>query len=231
MLLVLVGLCVCPQVWGQSRKLQYRPYADLRHFHYGFFLGLHTESLDFQNNGYIDPETGRQWLVNNDRYDPAFTVGILGEWRLSSNFALRVLPSMHFGTKHLTFRDQGTGDKDYQEVKSTYVSVPLDIKFTPPRINNYRPYLIAGLNPVYDLTVKDQENLMVKPFNLMFEIGFGCDRYLPYFKFIPELKFCFGLLDILDTDRSALRDKSKLIYTQSVKSARTNMVVLTFYIE
>lgn len=215
---------------AQSQKLQYRPYADLRPFHYGFFFGLHAQSLQLTNNGYIDPD-GQQWFVSNDRYDPGFTVGVLGEWRLSERFAVRVLPTMDFGTKNLTFRNQVTGERQYQEMKTTYISVPVNLKFTPPRVNNYRPYFMAGINPVYDLTVKDQDNIMVKPFNMFLEIGFGCDKYLPYFKFIPEFKFCLGLLDILQTDRSALRDDSKLIFTKSVSKAKTNMFVLTFYFE
>ena len=84
---------------------------------------------------------------------------------------------------------------------------------------------------MYDLTVKDQENIQVKPFNLMLELGLGLERYLPYFKFIPEIKFCFGLLDILEKDRSSLRDESKKIFTQSVDKGKTNMVVLSFYFE
>ena len=138
---------------------------------------------------------------------------------------------MHFATKHLVFRDQVSGQKQYQDVKSTYISLPMNIKLTPPRINNYRPYFIAGINPMYDLTVKDQENILLKPFNMFLEFGFGCDRYLPFFKFIPEIKFCFGLADILDKDRSSLRDKSKEVFTRSVTKGKTNMIVLSFYFE
>ena len=196
---------LCTGVGAQERKLQYRPYADLRNFHYGFYLGLHQQSLQLP--------------------------GLVGEWRLSSAWAFRLLPTMHFATKHLVFRDQVSGQKQYQDVKSTYISLPMNIKLTPPRINNYRPYFIAGINPMYDLTVKDQENILLKPFNMFLEFGFGCDRYLPFFKFIPEIKFCFGLADILDKDRSSLRDKSKEVFTRSVTKGKTNMIVLSFYFE
>ena len=131
--------------FAQKQRLQYRPYADLRGFHYGFFFGMHAQSIALANNGYIDPDTGQQWLVSNDRYDPGFTVGLVGEWRISENFAFRLLPTMHFATKHLTFKDQVSGERQFQDLKSTYISLPMDIKFTPPRINNYRPYFIAGI--------------------------------------------------------------------------------------
>ena len=116
-------------------------------------------------------------------------------------------------------------------MKSTYISVPVDIKFAAPRFNNYRPYLLAGVNPMYNLTRQKQENILTKPFDIYLEFGLGCDFYLPYFKLIPELKFCIGLLDILDKDRRALRDKNKLVYTQSVNKSKADMVILTFYFE
>lgn len=230
MMLLIWGFTFC-SVFSQEAKLQNKPYTDLRNFHYGFFFGLHNETLHLVNNGYVDPSTGKQWFVSNDRYDPGFTVGLVGEWHFTQNFALRITPTMNFGNKHLTFRDQVSGETDYQDVKSTYISLPLDIKFTPPRTNNYRPYFVAGINQMYDLTIKDQENIQLKPYNLFLEVGFGCDRYLPYFKFIPEIKFCFGLNNILQTDRTNLRDKAREVFTKSVNKAYTNMIILTFYFE
>lgn len=40
---------------------------------------------------------------DQDRWDTGFTVGVLGEFRLSDNFAFRLAPTMYFGTRHLTF--------------------------------------------------------------------------------------------------------------------------------
>ena len=55
--------------------------------------------------------------------------------------------------------------------------------------------------------------------------------YLPFFKLIPELKFCFGLADILVKNRKDLTDMNMLKYTQSLDKASSRMVVLTFYFE
>ena len=116
-------------------------------------------------------------------------------------------------------------------MKSTYIVLPLNLKVAAPRHNNYRPYVITGVNAMYDLTTKDQANIATKPLSLNAEIGFGCDYYLPFFKLCPELKFCFGLTNVLKTDRSNLNDKSKEVFTHAVKNARTAMVVLTFHFE
>ena len=84
---------------------------------------------------------------------------------------------------------------------------------------------------MFDLTTGKQSKLKAKPFNLMVEAGLGCDLYLPFFKLIPELKFCFGLNNVLQKNRSDLTDRSQMIYTESVDKATSSMVVLTFYFE
>ena len=71
----------------------------------------------------------------------------------------------------------------------------------------------------------------LKPLNLFVEVGLGCDLYLPFFKLIPELKFCFGLSNILQKNRNDLTDRNLLIFTESVDKATANMVVLSFYFE
>jgi hypothetical protein len=65
----------------------------------------------------------------------------------------------------------------------------------------------------------------------MVELGIGCDFYMPFFKFIPELKFCFSLIDILDKNRDDLLDKNMLKFTESVDKAVAKMIVLSFYFE
>ena len=216
---------------AQEPKVQNRPYIDQRKFHYGFLLGLHMQDIELENNGYIDPETGEQWYAEINNYSPGFTVGVLGDLRLNKYFSLRLLPSIHFGQKHAVYHEQRSGADSTQVFKSTYISVPIDVKFSAPRYNNFRPYLIAGINPMIDLTARKHDALRLKPFDLYLEVGFGCDLYLPFFKLVPEIKFCFGLLNIINKDRSDLIDNTLMKYTNSVNGGRSNMIVLTFNFE
>lgn len=218
-------------VIAQEQKVQHRPYLYQRKFHWGFLFGLHMQDLELKNNGYIDPESGEQWYADVDNYNPGFSVGVLGEMRLNRYLALRLIPTMHFGQKHITFHEQVSGRDSTQNIKSTYISMPLDLKFSAPRHNNYRPYFIAGVNPMLDLTTKKQKALLMKPFDCYIEIGMGCDFYLPFFKLIPELKFCFGLADILKKDRNDLIDNSLQKFTKSLDGASSKMIVLTLYFE
>lgn len=218
---------------AQERKVMNRPYIDMRQWHYGFLVGVHTQDLDLQNNGYIyngvsGPEL---WSAQVASYTPGFSVGVLGELRLGEYTALRVIPTMHFGDHTVTFHEQLTGTEKTQVIKSTFLAVPFDFKLSAPRFNNYRPYVMAGIAPQVDLTVKKQKELLLDRSDLMLEVGMGMDLYYPYFKLIPELKFCFGLRNVLVRDRTDLTDATILKYTDSLNGASNSMIVLTLYFE
>jgi hypothetical protein len=229
--IVLLAVVFAAACSAQTRKVQNKPYIDNRTFHYGFLCALHIQTVGLETNGYIDPETGEQWSGVGDRTNLGFSVGVVGEWRLNKYFALRTTPTIHFGQRHVTFREQ-TSQRTYSEsMKTAVISVPVDVKFSALRFNNHRPYLLAGINPSYDMTGHKQDAVLTKPLVVYGEVGMGCDFYMPFFKFIPEIKFCFGLNNLLDRNRSALIDKTKEIYTQSLGAVKSNMVMLTFYFE
>ena len=99
-------------IHAQERRVQNRPYTDLRDFHFGVLVGTHLQDLELNNVGpqMVDLDDGNgvvQKIVSadQDRWDAGFTVGVLGELRLNSTFQLRMAPAMYFGTRHLTFRN------------------------------------------------------------------------------------------------------------------------------
>jgi hypothetical protein len=215
---------------AQERKVQNRPYIDFRRLHYGFFFGLHAQDMELANNGFIT-ENGEQWYADVSAYNPGFSVGVLADLRINTYIALRLLPTLHFGEKQVVFREYNSGNRERQQIKSTYFSLPLDVKISAQRFNNYRPYVIAGVSPMLDMTVKKQRQLLMKKFDFMVEVGMGCDFYMPFFKLNPELKFCFSMLDVLDKNRSDLLDENYKKFTESIDKATTKMIVLSFYFE
>jgi hypothetical protein len=242
MLCLLLGAATLS--FAQIRKAQNKPYIDLRLLHYGILLGLNMQDCELTNVGpqtIALPEGGEMAgnvMCDVDIWNPGFSVGVLADLRLSQHFSLRVLPSMHFGSKRLVFRnmleldDNGRPTQTTQDLKNTYIALPIDLKFAAQRFNNYRPYVMAGLSPMLNLAGKDQEFIQLKSHDLMFEVGMGCDFYLPFFKLIPELKFCYSLMDAFDKHHvDELRDASKLPYARSVSAAHTKMIVLTLYSE
>lgn len=230
-LLLMATFALTLATMAQERVVQNKPFIDERPWHYGFHIGLHDQSLKLINNGFVDPATGAQWMAENDRQNFGFSVGILGDWRIIRQLALRVSPGLHFGSKHIGFRNQVDGTKRSQDLKTTYVAVPIDLKIAAPRFNNYRPYLVGGFSAMYDMTNAKGEMLRTKALQTFVQIGMGCDFYLPFFKLNPELKFYFGLGDVLLHQRAELTNPAQQVFTQSLSNANSGMVVLTFYFE
>ena len=229
---------------AQERKVQNKPYTDLRPLHLGILVGMNLQDIELENVGpqSILQEDGTmktQTIVcDDDKWNAGFSVGVLADLRLSQHLNLRFTPTMHFGAKHLTFYNmteltaEGRLTEVTQDMKTTYMSFPLDLKFSAERWNNYRPYIIAGVNQLVNLTSKNQDYLQLKRADTMIEVGLGCDLYLPFFKLIPELKFCYSLTNAIDWRHAdELQDTNKRMYANAVKSGQTKMIVLTFYFE
>lgn len=238
-LILLILLAIAPLVpvtgRAQSRqlndKLQNRPYDDLRRWHLGFSLGLHTQDLQFTHNGFITPD-GESWFMEQPSFQPGFNVTGLFDLRLNNYFNLRFSPGLYFNNRDLRFRETNTDEELKQSLKSAYLVFPFDLKFSALRLRNLRPYVTAGIMPAVDLTRKNGEYIKLKSSDFYLTCGFGCDLYLPYFKLIPEVKFCFGLVDVIDHDRPDLTDDpAKQKFTQSLKKAVSSMVVFSFYFE
>ena len=244
-LTIILAVCaLTTNSYGQTRKIQNKPYIDLRPMHFGILVGLNLQDIEFENVGpqtitLEDGTTHEETIVcDADRWNSGFSVGVLADLRLSQHLNLRFSPTMHFGAKHLTFRNLTETDPEgrpievRQDMKNTYISLPFDLKFSAERWNNYRPYMVAGINPTLNLTSKSQEYIQLKTADLFLEVGLGCDFYLPFFKFIPELKFCYSLRDALDHDHAGeLQDANMRKYTNAVTRGVSKMVVLTFYFE
>jgi len=214
-------------------KIENRPYADLRPWHLGFSVGLHTQDVTFAHNGFVT-ENGETWFMEQPSFSPGFCVNGLIDLRLNGYFSLRFTPGMYFGNREVTIvNTSGSGKEQLrQNIKSTFIVLPVDIKFAAQRYRNCRPYLVGGVMPAIDVAKKRTDYLKLKSSDVYLEIGFGCDFYLPYFKFNPEIKFCFGLGNVLQKDRPDLVDDPGMMkITQSLKRATSQMVVLTFYFE
>ena len=224
-----VGCHACAQ---RNNRVMNRPYTDLRPWHLGFSVGLHTQDLQLTHNGYVTPD-GESWFVEQPDFSPGFCVGGLVDFRLNEWFSLRVSPGIYFGNRSLVMRDHESGAVERQYIKSNQVVLPVDLKYASLRYRNVRPYLVGGVMGAFDVSKRHARDLLqLNSADVLVSLGLGCDIYLPYFKLCPELKFCFGLTDMLRHDRPDLADDpDRYKFTQSLAKAATRMVVLTFYFE
>lgn len=225
-------------------KISNRPYADLKRLHFGFSVGAHFQDLNFTHNGLVTPD-GQRWVAEIPSISPGFCVNVLADLRLHKYLNLRLTPGIYFGGKTIEMIDynadqsappsEDTGFMPVnarQSVKSAYVVVPLDLKISGDRQRNVRPYVTVGAMAAFDVSKKRSEYLMFNSFDGYLTVGLGCDFYLPFFKLIPEIKFCFGLSDILKHDRPDLDlDPNTFKMTQSLSKVKSNMIVINFYFE
>ena len=216
-----------------------RPYADTKPFHFGFSVGMNFQNLAITNNGTVTAD-GEEWYADVPAHSPGFCVNVLADYRIAEHFNLRVSPGLYFGNKVVRFLNHlGNPNapdqlhyKQSQNIKSTYIVLPIDLKMSAKRYHNMRPYFTGGVMYAQDLAKDRGEQYKLKNADVMLTVGMGCDFYMPFFKLCPEIKFCFGLNNLLDRNRPDLEDNPELVrFTESVNKITSNMVVVTFFFE
>ncbi len=204
---------------------------DEKPIHFGFLIGVNTMNFNIQHSGAETVENG-----NNPRYteiaslQPGINLGIVTSLRLKKNWNLRVLPGISFGQRDLLYIDlEGEKEDEPLQIKSTFLEMPILIKYGGDRNHNFKPYLIAGVNPRYDLAKKKQNGILLQGFDFYYEIGAGFDSYLNYFRLSTELKISLGMRDILN--HAGTGEAPDLPYTQAIDKLTSRIFVLSFFFE
>jgi hypothetical protein len=99
-------------ILAQQQKPKNQPYADMKWYHLGFHIGLHTQDLILTNSGAVTTD-GEVWFAEIPTYSPGFSVGIIGDLFLNPYLNLRLSPTVHFGDKNVVFVTN-----DYKEDKN-----------------------------------------------------------------------------------------------------------------
>lgn len=203
------------------------PNYDNKTVHFGFLVGLNT--LDFK----ITPVTNVEdrLFVIKSQSQKGFNLGVVSNFRLGRNMDLRAIPTLSLAERRIlyTLNENTILTDENKKIESTFVELPLSLKYKSDRYNNGRSYIITGLK--YSLDLASQRNIddegfelvKLKSHDISYEIGLGFDFYLPYFKFSPEFKANFGLPNVLVQDDS--------IYSRSIKSMKTRGFTVSFTFE
>lgn len=203
--------------------------ADQRTWHYGFTLGINAYGFA------ATPKDPKSVGVQVSSFTPGFTVGIVGDLRLNNFFNLRFIPSLNFTERTLLYHDFTTASNwDSQIVQSTFVTLPLYIKYRSFWYNRSRPYLIAGGGIDCDLQRGKEVNVYLRTYTPFIAFGMGCDIYFDFFRLSPEFKFCLGMNDVLtplsERDAGVLTGDQKR-YTTVISRLTSKAFVLTFNFE
>lgn len=228
-LILLICFSAVLRLAAQKNKVWTQPYADQKLYHFGFSLGLNAQDLVLKQTGVTGP--GGTWYGDIPGYSPGFTVGLIADRYINQYLNLRVLPSLYFGEKRYVFREQATNATYATTIRNNYLSLPVLLKFSANRLNNYRPYVLGGTFLSTELGGAKGQAVRLNRFDYGIELGIGCNFYLPLFKFCPELRFSFGLRDLVDKQRSDLTDKDLMKYTDALASGRSRMISLILNFE
>ncbi len=221
----------------RQKKVKNLPKYDKKLLHFGFTIGLSSADFYIRNsdNFFDETQIDKIYSIEN-KQQPGFHIGPISNLRLGEYFDFRFLINLTFSQRDLTYRvlkdttDEGKliFENTVMKLSSTFIEFPLLIKYKAKRINNYRPYIITGLNTKLDLASKkkiaDNEiKIRLSQLNLYYEVGFGIDFYTTYFKFSPEIKFAAGLSNV------AVPDETQ--YTGALKYLKSNIIMLSFHFE
>lgn len=238
--------------FAQVNKAPNLKYHDYEPYFFGFILA--ANQMDFVINtreGFqqlyipVDSLPTDMQLANVDSASVygitstpnlGFTVGIVGDLRLGKYFNFRFIPSLAFGNRILNYdirlHKSDTFDTivSNQKVSSTFIELPMLLKFRSARIHNFRAYVIGGVKYSFDLASqankKDEiRNYDPKLYRTDTQItgGAGMDFFMNWFKFGVELTMSYGLRDMLLQEGT--------IYTNGIESLKSKIFMLTFTFE
>ncbi|WP_422083843.1 porin family protein [Ulvibacterium sp.] len=194
---------------------------------WGYFLGFNQ--YDFKFNYRNDPGD-TDILVSKSI---GFNVGLIGEMRINEFLDLRFEPGLLYNARTLGFPGFTEERDAIREVKSTYINFPLLIKASTRRFGNWKPFLIGGASTSLNLgsneTALDDNSsgtFRMKKWVYNYELGFGIDFYLEYFKFTPSIRGVFAISDELVPDNDPNSP-----WTGNIEGLRTRGFFINFTFE
>ena len=229
-ILLLISLCcfvILKECYGQKSKVQNLPKYDHQWIHFGFTLGINN--ADFIIHPSPDIKKLDSVYVVESQAQKGFNLGIVSNLRLGYYFDLRFIPALSFSQRKLEYTLTGKNLKPVliiKNVESTFLEFPLSVKYKSVRVNNGRAYVMGGAKFSIDLASQEdveEDIVKLKKYDYSYEIGFGLDFYLQYFKFSPEIKLSFGINDMLVKDET--------IFSQSIDKLNSKILFLSFTFE
>ncbi|MDR1681417.1 MAG: PorT family protein [Prevotellaceae bacterium] len=206
LLLLFAGVPALPTLAQiqHSTPLYLLHYDYVRQWRFGFSMGLNVFDYTTINSNLpvqIPGEASGALRADITDVVPGFTINGIVNYRLSYYLSLRAMPGICFGVRNLNFYRPDGSVLHSMNIESNYAEVPILLKYSAKRVNNYRPYMIAGANARFNMNWKTREQketyISSAIFEPFYEAGFGLDIYFYYFKLSLEFKYSGGFLNAL----------------------------------
>lgn len=217
-------ICLIFNSYGQRELPQNNPNYDMQTYHFGFILGYSQQKLNIRYSEFMNNYNDYLQILSD--YEPGFNVGIIMDFKIKNNFNIRVTPSFNFTDQKIYYNRVNFSVSQPQNSGLSNFELPIYLKYRSDRVNNGRLYVLLGPKLSIDMSsfekLSDNENLEFKSQNYSLDIGFGIDIYFKYFKFAPEIKYSYGITNILEKQHNEYDN-----YLNSL-SSRSILISLTF---
>tara|TARA_B110000483_G_C18036156_1_gene480739 strand:- start:220 stop:933 length:714 start_codon:yes stop_codon:yes gene_type:complete len=203
-ILLITVKSVSAQLFSKERVLNNENF-DKPRLSYGYYLGFNV--YDY-NIDYATDVKDVQVLKST-----GLNVGLVGNIRINDYIDIRLEPGLVISRRELNYSNTYFNGISYEErdlsreIQSTFVHVPLLIKFSTKRVNNIKPFIVGGFSTALNLSSQQnnpddnsKNTFRVTKNNLYYELGIGVDLFLTWFKFTPSLRGVFSIQDELVND-------------------------------
>lgn len=194
---------------------------------WGYYLGFSSYDFNFDYN-----QDKKDILVKRN---VGFNVGLISNLRINEFLDLRFEPGLNITSRDLYYDESyfdGTSFNSsdlIREVKSTYIHLPLLLKFSTKRLNNFKPFIVGGFSTALNLSSNEKNpddnangQFRTKSNMFFYELGFGIDFYLYWFKFTPTIRGVFAINDELIRDEDPNSPWTGNIYTMKTRGVFIN---------
>lgn len=203
----------CPLIgFSQLREKINQDDHDDKFIRFGINLGTNRSHFSFTHHPLFMQQDSIMVVesINSTGINLAWLVNI----RLSEHFDIRTYPvNLTFSEKafeyNLKYPDRPGGEDSVtqKKVQSITLTLPIQIKFSSDRINNFKVYMMAGVKAEYDLAsnagARKAENLIkLNRFDYGVEAGLGFHFYFPMFVLTPEIKMGWGIGNLHSRDKN-----------------------------
>tara|TARA_Y100001933_G_scaffold264763_1_gene332398 strand:+ start:4077 stop:4775 length:699 start_codon:yes stop_codon:yes gene_type:complete len=196
--------------------------------HFGMILGINQLNANLTVNNSIFTEDTIYSL--NIKSSPGFNIGVVTDFHVGNSWDIRALPTLIFGERYFEYlipTEHGLF-LDKRQSESTYVSIPVEIKYKAERYGNWRPYLTGGGFAAYDMvsqknTLESISVVRLKKWDFGYTVGFGFEFFLEYFKFSPQFKWDKGIRNMIIKDNTP--------FTNIIDNFRSNTFTISFTFE